>query len=238
LREATGRRYSHLAGPSGEALEIPAQQDKLRVVLVDDHPFYRQGLASLLEKSGIEVAGEASNGLAAIEMVEQAAPDVVVMDLNMPKMSGVEATRLLTEANPATRVLVLSVSAEESDVLDAILAGASGYLLKDGPVEDVVAGVRAAAAGESLISPRIATMLMAKVRDRDETGESAPAVSLSARELEVLTLVAQGKGNPEIAEQLFIGQTTVRNHISSILMKLQVDNRVQAAVRAVRERMV
>jgi DNA-binding NarL/FixJ family response regulator len=219
-------------------VKIPANQDHLRVVLVDDHPFYRQGLASLLEKSGIEVVGEASNGVAAIEMVEQTAPDVVVMDLNMPNMSGVEATRLLTESNPATRILVLSVSAEESDVLDAILAGASGYLLKDGPVQDVVAGIKAAAAGESLISPRIATMLMAKVRDRDEGGESAPAVSLSARELEVLSLVAQGKGNPEIAEELFIGQTTVRNHISSILMKLQVDNRVQAAVRAVRDRMV
>jgi DNA-binding NarL/FixJ family response regulator len=160
------------------------------------------------------------------------------MDLNMPNMSGVETTRRLTEENPSTRVLVLSVSAEESDVLDAILAGACGYLLKDAPVQEVVRGIRAAAFGESLISPRIATMLMAKVRARDDGQPEAPAVSLSARELEVLSLVAQGKGNPEIAEQLFIGQTTVRNHISSILMKLQVDNRVQAAVRAVRDRIV
>jgi DNA-binding NarL/FixJ family response regulator len=205
---------------------------------VDDHPFYRQGLATLLEKSGIEVVGEASNGMAAIETVEHTAPDVVVMDLNMPRLSGVETTRHLTEQNPSTRVLVLTVSAEESDVLDAILAGASGYLLKDGPVEEVVAGIRAAATGESLISPRIATMLMAKVRDRQEDGADRTSVSLSNRELEVLGLVAQGKANPEIAEQLFIGQTTVRNHISSILMKLQVDNRVQAAVRAVQDRMV
>jgi DNA-binding NarL/FixJ family response regulator len=217
---------------------IPAASEKLRVVLVDDHPFYRQGLATLLEKSGIEVVGEASNGMAAIETVEHTAPDVVVMDLNMPRLSGVETTRHLTEQNPSTRVLVLTVSAEESDVLDAILAGASGYLLKDGPVEEVVAGIRAAATGESLISPRIATMLMAKVRDRQEDGADRPSVSLSNRELEVLGLVAQGKANPEIAEQLFIGQTTVRNHISSILMKLQVDNRVQAAVRAVQDRMV
>jgi DNA-binding NarL/FixJ family response regulator len=195
-------------------------------------------LATLLEKSGIEVVGEASNGLAAIETVELTAPDVVVMDLNMPRLSGVETTRRLTEQNPSTRVLVLTVSAEESDVLDAILAGANGYLLKDGPVEEVVAGIRAAAAGESLISPRIATMLMAKVRDRQEDGADRTSVSLSNRELEVLGLVAQGKANPEIAEQLFIGQTTVRNHISSILMKLQVDNRVQAAVRAVQDRMV
>jgi DNA-binding NarL/FixJ family response regulator len=204
--------------------------------LVDDHPFYRQGLAKLLDRSGIDVVGEASNGLAAIEVVEQMAPDVVVMDLNMPHLSGVETTRRLTERNPATRVLVLSVSAEEADVLDAILAGASGYLLKDGPVEEVVTGIRAAAAGESLISPKIASMLLTKVRDRGHTDD--PPVALSRRELEVLGLVAEGKANPEIAEQLFIGQTTVRNHISSILMKLQVDNRVQAAVRAVRDRMV
>ncbi len=195
-------------------------------------------MATLLEKSGIEVAGEASNGMAALETVELTAPDVVVMDLNMPRLSGVEATRRLTEQNPFARVLVLTVSAEESDVLDAILAGASGYLLKDGPVEEVVAGIRAAAAGESLISPRIATMLMAKVRDRQEDGVERPSVSLSNRELEVLGLVAEGKANPEIAKQLYIGQTTVRNHISSILMKLQVDNRVQAAVRAVQDRMV
>lgn len=208
------------------------------MVLVDDHAFYRHGLADLLERSEIEVVGEASNGLAAVETVEHTAPDVVVMDLNMPRLSGVETTRLLTEQSPTTRVLVLSVSAEESDVLDAILAGASGYLLKDGPVEDIAAGIRAAAAGESLISPKIATMLMAKVRERERDEAVQPQASLSGRELEVLDLVAKGKANPEIAERLFIGETTVRNHISSILVKLQVDNRVQAAVRAVQDRMV
>lgn len=170
--------------------------------------------------------------------MEQTAPDVVVMDLNMPRLSGVETTRRLAELSPATRVLVLSVSADESDVLEAILAGAGGYLLKDGPVEDVVAGIRAAALGESLISPRIASMLMTRVRERERDEAEQSKVSLSGRELEVLELVAQGKANPEIAERLFIGETTVRNHVSSILTKLQVDNRVQAAVRAVRDRMV
>jgi len=184
------------------------------------------------------VVGEASNGLAAIETVEHTAPDVVVMDLNMPRLSGVETTRRLTEQSPEIRVLVLSVSAEETDALDAILAGASGYLLKDAPVEDVAAGIRAAAAGESLISPKITTMLMARVREREGGGAERVKASLSERELEVLDLVAQGKANPEIAERLFIGETTVRNHISSILAKLQVDNRVQAAVRAVQDRMV
>jgi DNA-binding NarL/FixJ family response regulator len=219
---------------------ISVSAEKLRVVLVDDHAFYRHGLADLLERSDIDVVGEASNGLAAVETVEHTAPDVVVMDLNMPRLSGVETTRRLTERSPSTRVLVLSVSAEEADVLDAILAGASGYLLKDGPVEDVAAGIRAAAEGESLISPKIATMLMTKVRERQRGDGEAPQpqASLSERELEVLDLVAQGKANPEIAERLFIGETTVRNHISSILAKLQVENRVQAAVRAVQDRMV
>ena len=215
----------------------PGPPEPLRVVVADDHPFYRQGLVKLLTASGIDVVGEAANGAAAIELAEQTAPDVVVMDLNMPGLSGVEATRQLSERLPSTPVLVLSVSAEEADVTDAILAGASGYVLKDAPVEEVVAGIRAAAGGESLISPRIADMLLRKVREA-ETESYVQPVRLSDRELEVLRLVADGKANNEIAEMLFISPSTVRNHISSILMKLQVDNRVQAAVRAVRDHMV
>src|ERR671915_207559 len=211
----------------------------LRVVIADDHPFYRQGLARLLSQSGVEVVGQASNGPAAIELVEQTAPDVAVMDLNMPGVSGVEVTRRLTARNPASRVLVVSVSAQEEDVTEAILAGASGYVLKDGPVEEVVAGIQAAASGESLISPRIATMLLRRMRLDEPVEVEAPVTTpLSDRELQVLRLVAEGKGNQEIGEALYIGQSTVRNHISSILMKLQVENRVQAAVRAVRDRMV
>lgn len=212
--------------------------ETLRVVIADDHAVYRQGLVRLLTKSGIEVVAEAANGVAAVEAVEQNAPDVVVMDLNMPRLSGVEVTRLLTERNPASRVLVVTVSAEEADVTDAILAGASGYVLKDGPVEEVVAGIRAAAAGESLISPRIAAMLLRRIRDRQEAEPDLPPLPLSEREFQVLKLVAAGKANPEIGQELFIGPSTVRNHISSILMKLQVDNRVQAAVRAVRNGLV
>jgi DNA-binding NarL/FixJ family response regulator len=212
--------------------------EPLRVVIADDHPFYRQGLAKLLTESGLDVVGEAADGVAAIEAVEQTAPDVVVMDLNMPGLSGVEATRQLSERIPSSRVLVLSVSAEEADVTDAILAGANGYVLKDAPVQEVVAGIRAAASGESLISPRIASTLLRKIREQAETESYPPPVALSERELEVLKLVANGKANKEIGEALFIGPSTVRNHISSILIKLQVDNRVQAAVRAVRDRMV
>jgi DNA-binding NarL/FixJ family response regulator len=211
--------------------------EPLRVVLVDDHPVYRDGLAVLLQESGISVVGSVANGEAALAVVEQVAPDVVVMDLNMPGMSGLEATRRLTERSPASRVLVLSVSAQEEHVTEAVLAGAAGYVVKDGPIEEVVAGIRAAAAGHALISPRIANGLLARVR---ESTRRAPAVSvpLSSREHEVLGLLAEGMANHEIAETLVISPSTVHNHISSILMKLQVDNRVQAAVRAVREGLV
>jgi DNA-binding NarL/FixJ family response regulator len=215
------------------------QPEPLRVVLVDDHPVYRAGLARLLRESGVDVVAEVPNGEAALHAVEEMAPDVVVMDLNMPGMSGLEATRRLVEQSPATRVLVVSVSAQEGDVTDAILAGASGYILKEAPVEEVVAGIRAAAAGQSLISPRIATMLLQRIRDAAGAVDMnmAPA-HLSGRELEVLGLMAEGKSNHEIAEALVISPSTVHNHISSILMKLQVENRVQAAVRAVRDRLI
>jgi DNA-binding NarL/FixJ family response regulator len=220
------------------AIEEPALEP-LRVVLVDDHPVYRAGLARLLRESGVDVVAELPNGEAALEAVEAMAPDVVVMDLNMPGMSGLEATRRLVAQSPATRVLVVSVSAQGADVTDAILAGASGYVLKEGPVEEVVAGIRAAAAGQSLISPRIATMLLQRIRDAAGSVDMdlAPA-NLSARELEVLSRMAEGKSNHEIAEALVISPSTVHNHISSILMKLQVENRVQAAVRAVRDRLI
>jgi DNA-binding NarL/FixJ family response regulator len=208
----------------------------LRVVIADDHPFYRQGLARLLSQSGVEVVGQASNGPAAIELVEQTAPDVAVIDLNMPGMSGVEVTRRLHERTPASRVLVVSVSAQEDDVTEAILAGASGYVLKDGPVEEVVAGIRAAAAGESLLSPRIAGTLLERIRDREQVQPELPPVPLSQRELQVLGLIAQGRGESEIGETLHIGAGAVTKHVSSLLMKLQVENRVQAAMRTVQHR--
>jgi DNA-binding NarL/FixJ family response regulator len=213
--------------------------EPLRVVLVDDHPVYRAGLARLLRESGVDVVAEVPNGEAALVVVAETAPDVVVMDLNMPGMTGLEATRRLVAQSPATRVLIVSVSAQEADVTDAILAGASGYILKESPVEEVVAGIRAAANGQSLISPRIATVLLQRIRDaaRSLDIDLAPA-QLSARELEVLGLMAEGKSNHEIAEALVISPSTVHNHISSILMKLQVENRVQAAVRAVRDRLI
>ena len=212
--------------------------DPLRVVVVDDHSFYRAGLIRLLRHSGIEVVGEAPNGEDALRVVAETAPDVVVMDLNMPGISGIDATRRLVETSPATKVLVLTVSADEADVTEAILAGATGYVLKDGPIEEVVAGIEAVAAGQSLISPRVATFMLQHLRESSAEARDLAGAHLSNRELEVLSLLAEGRANHEIADLLVISQSTVRNHISSILLKLQVENRVQAAVRAVRNHLV
>jgi DNA-binding NarL/FixJ family response regulator len=212
--------------------------DPLRVVVVDDHSFYRAGLPRLLRRSGVDVVAEAPNGEEAVRQVAETAPDVVVMDLNMPGLSGIDATRRLVEESPATRVLVLTVSSDEADVTEAILAGASGYVLKDGPVEEVVAGIEAVAAGQSLISPRVATFMLQHLRESAVEVRELAGVRLSNRELQVLSLLAEGRANQEIADLLVISQSTVRNHISSILLKLQVENRVQAAVRAVRDHLV
>jgi DNA-binding NarL/FixJ family response regulator len=216
--------------------------DKIQVVVVDDHNFFRQGLRDLLAEHELDVVGEAATGEAALKLVEATAPDVVVMDLNMPGIGGVEATRRLTAAAPNTRVLVLTIAAEGGHVIEALMAGACGYLLKNASVEDIVSGIRAAAAGESLISPPIASKLLTRLRaDQQEAAEAVPEparADLSEREVEVLRLLAAGKDNAEIAQELFISPKTVKNHISSILAKLQIENRIQAAVYAVRSGLV
>jgi DNA-binding NarL/FixJ family response regulator len=211
-------------------------EDDLRVLLVDDHDLFRTGLRNLLEERGLRVVGEGTTGAEAVRLVPELAPDVVVMDLNMPTMSGVEATRHLTAVAPATRVIVLTVSEQDSDVMDAIVAGACGYLLKDASVDDIVAGVRSAAQGASLISPTIASKVLQRVRatTADAGMAQSTRAELSDRELEVLKLIANGKDNAQIAAELVISPKTVKNHISNILMKLQMQNRIQAAVYAVR----
>jgi DNA-binding NarL/FixJ family response regulator len=201
----------------------------MRVVIADDHTFYREGLARLLRKFGVDVVGEAPDGEAAVRLVEETSPDVVLLDLRMPGVSGLEAVRRLTEDAAATRVLVLSVSAEESDVTDAIAAGASGYVLKDEPVEEVIAGIRAAAAGGARISPGTATALLGRVRGAIEAGEDLAGGGLSTTELQVLDLVAAGKADREVSERLSIGEGTVGDYVRSIVTKLQVERRVRGA---------
>ncbi len=200
---------------------------------------FRTALRQLLEENGpLRVVGEAATGEGAVAQVREHAPDVVVMDLAMPGLGGVEATRLIIDEAPHTSVVVLTVSEEASDVVDAIVAGACGYLLKSASIDELIAGIRAAAAGDALISPGIAGRLLSHVREQAVPASPSPTTQLSARELDVLKLVAEGKDNAEIAAELFISPKTVKNHISNILMKLQISNRIQAAVYAVRRGIV
>jgi DNA-binding NarL/FixJ family response regulator len=212
----------------------------LRVLLVDDHDLFRTGLRNLLEEHGLAIAGEASNGLDAVRLVRELTPDVVVMDLNMPGIGGVEATRQVTSLAPLTRVIVLTISDQDEDVMNAIVAGACGYLLKDSSIQDLIRGIQSAAIGESLISPHIASKVLQRVRSTAADSEGAETIraELSDREVEVLKLIANGKDNAQIARELVISPKTVKNHISNILMKLQIDNRIQAAVYAVRSGIV
>jgi len=206
-----------------------------RVLLVDDHDLFRAGLRTLLEAEGVHVVGEARTGTDAVAEIRTLAPDVVVMDLNMPGISGVEATAKITMFAPLTRVLVLSASDQDADVMDAIMAGACGYLLKEASIGELLAGIRAAATGESLISPAIASKVLQRLRASEASARRGSTASeLSDRELQVLRLIANGNDNAQIAAELHISPKTVKNHISNILMKLQIENRIQAAVFAVR----
>jgi DNA-binding NarL/FixJ family response regulator len=210
------------------------------VALVDDHDLFRRGLRDLLGEEGLEVVGEASTGEEAIELVATRVPDVVLMDISLPGISGVEATRRIRLQSPHTRVVMLTVSAHEEDVNEAILAGASGYLLKDSSTAAIVSGIAAAARGEGLLSPAIAGRLLERMRANDVASELSPETrpQLTAREREVLRLIADGKDNAEIADTLVMSPHTVKSHVSNILAKLEVANRLQAAVYAVRRRLV
>jgi DNA-binding NarL/FixJ family response regulator len=214
--------------------------DELRVLVVDDHDLFRTGLRNLLEEQGVNVVGEAGDGEAAIRLAADLAPDVVIMDLNMPGVGGVETTRKLSGLAPLSRVVVLTISDDDDDVMNAVMAGACGYLLKDSSIQDLIGGIRAAAAGESLISPQIAAKVLQRLRAQSKDDDAAETIraELSDRELEVLKLIANGKDNAQIAKELFISPKTVKNHISNILMKLQIENRIQAAVYAVRSGIV
>jgi DNA-binding NarL/FixJ family response regulator len=216
------------------------QVDSLRVVIVDDHDLFRTGLRNLLEEQGVHVVAEAATGNDAVRLVRELAPDVVVMDLNMPGMGGVDATRHISSIAPLTRVVMLTISDQDTDVMDAILAGACGYLLKDSSIQELITGIEAASRGESLISPNIASKVLQRVRATSTQPDIANTIraELSDREIEVLKLIANGKDNAVIAAELCISPKTVKNHISNILMKLQIDNRIQAAVYAVRSGIV
>jgi DNA-binding NarL/FixJ family response regulator len=215
-------------------LADPVTGNELKVLVVDDHELFRRGIIGLLKERGINVAGEAPLAADAIRQAPELGPAVVLMDLSMPGMSGVEATQRLTTAAPLARVLVLTMMTDDEYVMNALLAGACGYLLKDASIDQIVEGIQAAARGESVISPRIASRLVRRLREPQEIEPGLSSADMTTRELEVLELLARGLGNIEIAQALYLSQHTVKNHVSSILIKLQVENRIQAAVRAVR----
>jgi DNA-binding NarL/FixJ family response regulator len=229
-----------VSGTSASEHTTDKQLDELRVLLVDDHDLFRTGLKNLLTEQGLRIAGEAENGDVALRLVGELAPDVVIMDLNMPGPSGIDTIRQITATAPLARVVVLTISDDDADIVNAVMAGACGYLLKNASVDQLVAGIRSAAAGESLISPQIAAKMLQLLRAQQANTDAAATIraELSDREIQVLKLIANGKDNAEIARQLFISPKTVKNHISNILMKLQIENRIQAAVYAVRSGIV
>lgn len=212
--------------------------DPITVAVIDDHVLFRTGLRELLAQEGIQMVAEASTAQAGVEAIARQHPDVAIVDLGLPGISGHEAIRQIAQAAPATRVLVLTISTSDADVTEAVLAGACGYLLKDASATQIVAGVRAAANGESMVSPRMATALLERLRSNERGRERPTVESLSAREKEVLRLVVEGKDNQAIAAQLFISPYTVKHHMSNIFVKLGAENRLQAAVQAVRDSLI
>jgi DNA-binding NarL/FixJ family response regulator len=216
--------------------------DAIRVLICDDHALFRRGLAMVLEsEDGIEVAGEAADGDEAVAAAEELVPDVVLMDVRMPKRSGIEATRAIAEVLPTARILMLTVSDEEDDLYDAIKAGAAGYLLKEISIEEVAGAIRQVVDGQSLITPSMASKLLAEFTNLAKKADAKQAVlspKLTSRELEVLKLVAQGMSNKEIAAELYISENTVKNHVRNILEKLHLHSRMEAVVYAVREKIL
>jgi NarL family two-component system response regulator LiaR len=215
-----------------------AIRDQIDLVIVEDHRIFREGLVELLAATdpGLHVAATCDSAEEAVEVIPRLMPDVVLMDIHLSELSGIHAIRRLAVLCPTVRVLVVSGSADDQDVLDAILAGACGYILKDSPIEQIAEGIRLADQGGTTLSPAVAARLLERVRQPQPAAHIAdePIGELTPRELEVLKLLAAGMENSEIAAELVISTRTARNHVASILEKLQMQNRIQAAVYAVR----
>jgi two-component system, NarL family, response regulator LiaR len=221
----------------------PASGEKIRVLIVDDHAMVRQGLRTFLELQDtsslpIEVIGDAANGFEAVELAKKRQPDIVLLDLVMPEMDGIQAAPKIMECSPHSRIIILTSFGEEDKVLPAIRAGAQGYLLKDIPPAELVQAVREAYLGKTQLHPDIAKKLMAVVAAKEEPRTSHVTIQsddgLTEREQEVLHLIANGMNNREIAAKLVISEKTVKTHVSNILGKLHLDDRTQAAIYALR----
>ena len=227
---------------AGEQSGQEDQDEQIRVLIVDDHALFRRGLQMVLEQEpDIAVVGEAGDGTEAVDKAVETMPDVVLMDVRMPRRGGIDATLKIKEVLPSTKILMLTISDEEADLYDAIKAGANGYLLKEISIDEVAAAIRSVQTGQSLISPSMASKLLGEFAQMVRKAEEKPAVPqprLTDREMEVLTLVAQGRNNRDIAKELFISENTVKNHIRNILEKLHLHSRMEAVVYAVREKLL
>jgi DNA-binding NarL/FixJ family response regulator len=216
--------------------------ETLRVLIADDHALFRRALEMVLDKeSDIEVIGEAQDGEQAVERATELMPDVVLMDVRMPRRTGIEATQRIKELLPHVKILVLTNSDEEADLYDSIKAGASGYLLKEISDEEVADSIRSVVQGHSRISPAMASKLLSEFQamtKREDDRQPLAPPRLTDRELQVLRLVAKGLANRDIAGQLFISENTVKNHIRNILEKLQLHSRMEAVIYAVREKLL
>jgi DNA-binding NarL/FixJ family response regulator len=215
------------------------ETEPIRVLVVDDQELFRRGITMLLAaEPGIEVVGEAGDGVEGTALAESMAPDVVLLDVRMPRRSGIEACVDIKQAVPSAKILMLTVSDEEADLYEAVKSGASGYLLKDSSIDEVAQAVRVVNDGQSLISPSMAVKLIDEFKQlsRPEK-EQVPALRLTDRELQVLRFVAKGMNNREISKQLYISENTVKNHVRNILEKLQLHSRMEAVMYAVREKL-
>ncbi len=232
----------HLGGGLQLTFGDQKRKESIRVLIADDQALFRKGLMAVLEsEDDIEVIAEAQDGQEAIQKAIEWVPDVVLMDVRMPKVSGIEASRSIKAAVPTTKILMLTVSDEEEDLYEAIKSGANGYLLKEISVTDVSQAVRSLVIGQSLISPHMASKLITEfssLAKKAEEKQQLPAPTLTSRELQVLKFVARGMSNREVADALFISENTVKNHVRNILEKLHLHSRMQAVMFAVRERII
>jgi DNA-binding NarL/FixJ family response regulator len=238
---AEGERATMPGGGPARGL----RPEPIRVLIADDHALFRRGLEMVLdEETDIELVGQAGDGAEAVKAAGELLPDIVLMDIRMPKISGIEACRAMKEVAPTSKIVILTISDEEEDLFEAIRAGASGYLLKDIPLDEVAEAVRSVHGGQSLINPSMAGKLItefATLANRDtaeDRTQHVAAPKLTDREMEVLKLVARGMNNRDIAKELFISENTVKNHVRNILEKLQIHSRMEAVMIAVRQKLI